>query len=332
MPVERSDGAGHGGPSSGRSPLPVRGRTGGDGDADEAQQTPGERGRCGYLPEQRPGQPDHQRRDRVRGGGQPARGRPGQGVSPGQERDTGREHSQVDDAGDGRRRRGGELGDQRGQERQQRDGPGDGTRPGHGQGVDPGQQPLLCDGRARVQERGEQPQQHPGQVGAPGGGGRRDERHPGERHTHPGQQPCGEALPEEQPGQDGDDHRRHVHQQRGGAGVEVPFGRVQREVVDAEPGRAPDRHRRQQASTWCRWGRRASPRPHHGADRGQGERSDHHPARGERARGQVVPDGADADEGRRPQHHGDRCGERRQSTGGTVHEISLELRTLQHQR
>lgn len=317
MPVERSDGEGHGGLSSGRSPPPGRGRTGGDRDADQAQQTAGERGRCGHLPEQCPGQSDHHRRDRVRGGGQPPRGRAGQGVSPGQERDSGREHPQVDDAGDGRRRRGGERGDQRRQERQQRDDPGDGARPGHRQGVDPGQQPLLCDGRARVDQCGEQPQQHPGQVGAPGRRRRRDEHHPGERDGHPRQQPCREALAEQESGEHGDDHRCHVHQQRGRARVEVPLGRVQREVVDAEPGRAPDHDRRQQPSAGQGWAGSGSAGADHGQDRGQGQGPDQHPSQGQRARRQVVADGADAHEGRGPEHDGGgRGGERQQSRPG----------------
>ena len=123
-----------------------------------------------------------------------------------------------------------------------------------------------------------------------------DQRRAGEGHDAPHQQQTRKPLAQDQTGQDGDEDRPDVDQQRGDAGIERVLGGVQRDVVDGEPqdpaedDSAPRPPRRQ----------RLAPDQH---QQPQGEAADQEPAERERAGLKAAPGVADPDERRGPQDH-----------------------------
>src|SRR5690606_1619632 len=145
----------------------------------------------------------------------------------GGERDSGGEDAQVDHAQRGGGRGGRQLGEQRGGERQGRDRAGEAAEPRHGQGVDVGQQPLLQDGAARVDQRGGQAERDADAVGRAARRGQRDARDADERDADAGEQPGGEALAEREAREHRDEDRREADEERRGAGVQRALGGVE---------------------------------------------------------------------------------------------------------
>ena len=157
---------------------------------------------------------------------------------------------------------------------------------------------LLGDHPTGVGDGGQQAQHDAHDVGSGAPGGRADQEHPGERDTEPDEQPAREALAQQEAGEQRDQQRPDVDQHRRGAGVQVPFGGVERHVVDAEPADpAADEQRPLPAGRAHPVTAREQQAQHDGADQQPAERQG--PGR------EVGAHRTDRDEGRGPREHRD---------------------------
>ena len=104
-----------------------------------------------------------------------------------------------------------------------------------------------------------------------------------------------EALAQEDAGQHGDEDGADVDEHGGRAGVEAPFGLVERDVVGTEPEQAADEDGRNVAAGGQALAADADERSEDGAAHEQ-------PAERQGTGGQVLPGGADPHEGGGPQY------------------------------
>jgi len=111
----------------------------------------------------------------------------------------------------------------------------------------------------------------------------------------------GKPSVEHDAGDDGDEDRRDVHQQRGGAGVQVLFGPVKHHRVRREPRDAVAEHEGQ-----CPAARKRSAVPQ--CDERERGRADEQPHEGHRPGREHRADGADHHEGAGPEQHSDHSG------------------------
>jgi hypothetical protein len=131
---------------------------------------------------------------------------------------------------------------------------------------------LLRRGPRRIRQRGQQAQHDSGHVGAPGAGaGHPDKRHAGERDTGTEQQPAGKTLPEQCAREHRDKDRTHFDQHCRGTGIQALLGRVERHVVETEPGHPAQGHQSPFPP------RRPHPGPSCQQSTGQGEAADQQP-------------------------------------------------------
>ena len=116
-------------------------------------------------------------------------------------------------------------------------------------------------------------------------------------------EPAWEAFAEQQPAEDGHEHRADVHEHRCGARVDHPLRLVEDEVVDAEPEQPAHEQPGQVAAPGQRL-------PAHQREDPERDAANRQPSQRQRARRQRASCGANTDERRRPEHH--RCQRRRE--------------------